>query len=520
MSFSLKDWSQSDRQRALFYGFSAVAVGVCGAFCAYRLNDIRNQRNLINFYKNNRRMINVGIKDNKVPSLRIMSFNILADGHRYALSDRFNYCPLKYRKWNYRFKRLIAEIEAYQPDIIGLQETTYKTYHNSLQFALDSIGYGSVHIIRDEAAHKNGFDSQTDCIVFNKHKFDLINHKIVRFDRECEKEKYEKYFGETGSDFRSKSLKKCPDILVVLHLKMKHFEHTPYEFIACSTHLLWNPKQPHIKLSQALMINTALEELVVSEWKLDLQQIPMVICGDFNALHIKTSPDRYDPYLTEGEEMKSGVYQLMTEQLVDSGHYDHPKRRIYEKIYRSIYYQMNDISKSENEEETEEEAIERIKGINIDELAENVVDSEEYPQLLQLKFIEGMSDFESNIRWKSAYCTSGNEPVWTNHVPHFSATIDYIFCNDQFRVLSYLEHPVQRGLSHHIPNLDAMQNGMDDSAKNSLEKMEKEKEVDEGKQFPFLPNAQYISDHLPLVTDLQFMPNEEEKGKIIERLES
>merc|ERR1712228_785505 len=111
-----------------------------------------------------------------------------------------------------------------------------------------------------------------------------------------------------------------------------------------------------------------------------------------------------------------------------------------------------------------------------EQLAENVIDSDEFPQLLQLEYIEKMSDFQSNIRWKSVYCTAGKEPIWTNHVPHFSETIDYIFCNDQFRVLSYLEHPIQRDLSFHVPNLEAMKNGMDEAEKQSFVKAEKAKE--------------------------------------------
>ena len=159
----MPSWSdlRSDHKRSIYYGLSAFAIGVCGALCIYKLNDIRNKRNLVNFYRSNRRIMNVGIANNKLPSLRIMSYNILADGTRYALNDDLSHIPLKYRKWNYRQKRILSEIEAYQPDIIGLQETTYITYHNHLSIEFDLMGYQSIHCVRDEQGHSHGFNGTT-----------------------------------------------------------------------------------------------------------------------------------------------------------------------------------------------------------------------------------------------------------------------------------------------------------------------------------------------------------------------
>ena len=533
----LWDIDISDKKN-IYYGLSAIGIGICGILCVYKLNDINNRRRLINFYRDNRRMINVGIARNNLASIRIMSYNILADGNRYALNTDYGYTPLRFRKWNYRQKRILSEINAYYPDIVGLQETTYKTYHNSLQIEFDLMGYESIHCIRNEQGHKHGFNGTTDCMLFNKKKFNLLNSKIIRFNNECDKDKYDKYFGDKLSKFRSKTLKNCPDVLMVLYLQIR--EKPKIKFIACSTHLHYNPRMPHIKLAQTLMLNQSLNDLITNEWNLNLDEIGLICCGDFNALPFKNEPDEYDPFIQENETMISGVYKLMTQCNVGISHEDHPKRRLYEKIYRSIYYQQMEEEKKNQEDDDEEEIKEQIqkvdikkereeiiaekRSIDIEKLAETVSDIEKYPQLKELEFIENLIDYSTNIRWKSVYETACNEPVWTNHTKSFSGTIDYIFCNDNFRILSYLEHPTQNKLSYHKINLKSMiniNNNVNENDKNDdFIKLEKEKEKENAKNFPPLPNKNYVSDHLCLVTDLEFMPTKLETNNLIQKLTS
>ena len=402
-------------------------------------------------------------------------------------------------------------------------------------------------------------------MLFSKKKFDLIEKKVIRLNKECDRDKYDKYFGNNATSKFRMRLKTCPDILIVLLLKFRDFP--KYKFIACSTHLHYNPKNPHIKLAQTLMINESLNELVKDEWNLDIDKIPIICCGDFNALPIKTEADEYDPYLKDNESMISGVYQLMTQCKVECDHEDHPKRRIYEKTYRSIYYQkvreeeekkVHDENENEeedhdmmtennqrlkplplqqmmvdpeilmNKEKTKEERLNEKRSINIEELAETEKDIEKYPQLQQLEYIENLVDYETNMRWKSVYDTAFDEPIWTNHTKNFSGCIDYIFCNDNFRILSYLEHPTQNGSNHHKVNLQSMldinndiaQNNEDTKDQNDTRKIEQEKEREIAENFPIIPNKDYPSDHLCLVSDLELMPTPEAVTTMIKKLQS
>lgn len=531
--------STDRRRKMLYYGIGAVLCSVGGYWCYTKLRRLHDRRKLVQFFQNSRRMISVGIPQQKMPSIRVMSYNILADGYRYALGEGHGYCPWKYRKWKYRFPRIMAQIEAYHPDIVGLQETTYVTYHNSLQMEFEARGYDSIHTIRDEEGHRMGMERTTETVLYDKDKFELLNHRIIRLNHVGDDEKYDEYFGSTKEcDFRSKSLKRCPDVLVVLHLRLKQYECTRFECIVSSTHLHWDPRNPHIKLAQTLMLNHELYDLVHRQWKVDIEDIPMIVLGDFNALPLKTGPDRFDPMLEEGQSMVSGVYKLMTERTVGVDHEDHPRRKLREKIYRSIYYQKLEAQQeaetdgvnkenqqnvvNKEEEKTEEEIIAEKRSIDIEHLEETEKDTEKYPQLVQLEYYKDLKEYRTDIRWKSVYGTAGEEPVWTNHVPKFSGCIDYIFTNDNVRVLSYLEHPVQNGLSYHVVNVNAMlrKEVEEQVVDEGLMKKEKQMEIENGKTFPFMPNQDYPSDHLALVADLEFMPTKEETAKILRDLKS
>ena len=103
----------------------------------------------------------------------------------------------------------------------------------------------------------------------------------------------------------------------------------------------------------------------------------------------------------------------------------------------------------------------------------------------------------------------------------YSGCIDYIFTNDNLRVLRYLEHPAQNELSHHVVNVDAMRDneqsaGMDEEQM----KLEKAKEIENGRSFPYLPDENYPSDHMALVADLEFMPTVRETKDILDGIKA
>uniref|UniRef100_A0A7S3YG33 Endonuclease/exonuclease/phosphatase domain-containing protein n=2 Tax=Lotharella globosa TaxID=91324 RepID=A0A7S3YG33_9EUKA len=99
---------------------------------------------------------------------------------------------------------------------------------------------------------------------------------------------------------------------------------TQQRMVAVSTHLYWNPKEPHVKVLQAYLLSKALDEFIQRN-NLD-PEIPLVVAGDFNSLPNKTEPDIYDPVIPPAG-LPSGAYAGLTTGCLDTKHPDHPKQR-------------------------------------------------------------------------------------------------------------------------------------------------------------------------------------------------
>merc|ERR1719203_315257 len=166
--------------------------------------------------------------------VRVMSYNILADGDGYALAKSMDYGkrskdnddPLAFRKWSYRGPRILAQILLYKPDIICLQETTNKTFFEYLEPELAKAGYCGVHGMRDLTAVKHGdLSRMTDAMFYNKHKFNLMDLQIIGINKAAKEKRseYQIHFGVNSYaesyPFLEKLVNQC-DIFIVLYLQL------------------------------------------------------------------------------------------------------------------------------------------------------------------------------------------------------------------------------------------------------------------------------------------------------------
>lgn len=222
----------------------------------------------------------------------------------------------------------------------------------------------------------------------------------------------------------------------------------------------------------------------------------------------------------------SGVYQLMTTAYLENTHSHHPKQRLLNNI-SILKRKLNNLKKKEDKESNEM----KVKEI------EKQIDYLSNKQLIEGE-MNKLNEYEhSRLWWKSVYATaSDNEPLFTLKTNDFQGCIDYIFINDGFRILSYLEMPYQNGLNYHKPNLNCMMFGnsnndeknddgdatnvlsMNQIEENNLIKKEKNVEIENSKKFAPCPNVDYPSDHLALVCDLELMPTRQQIEKTIPQL--
>ncbi|ETO24803.1 hypothetical protein RFI_12354 [Reticulomyxa filosa] len=427
---------------------------------------------LVSFYKSKQRMIRSSAFMHS--SVRVMTYNILADGEAYALSDFYPYTDIKQRQWNYRFPRVLAQIQAYDPDIVCMQETTPRTYNQRCVDLLLLFFFFllSIHFVacnsqqemhthserereRERSIHQKVFDLsvvyknkkknikkyknmyikeisssnllqsergalvQSDAIFFKTSTVEVINWQVIRLGSEAEREEHSEVLGPLSSDFRS-SLKTKFDVAIALHCRFQNHS----EFVAVTTHLFWNPRFPDLKAAQAFLLSHALHRVMEDEWKLDLAAIPVVIGLDSNSLPFKDVEDIFNPKLPK-EGLVSGVYTLWTTGKLPREHLDHPCTRV-------PYW---------SEHSTTEDAVGKFAAYIG---KKNVEAAKQLPDWSVPK----------TMIWKSAYkeasCDS-KEPPFTTKTNTFAGCLDYIFFNDKFRVGGFLEMPWQNGLTYHIP---------------------------------------------------------------------
>ena len=216
----------------------------------------RSEQELIEFYKKDRRFISVPLKeeeeekkqsskvDHEQCIVRVMTYNILGDGKRYALGMWHKYCPIVYRYWKYRFPLILSQLKAYDPDIVCIQEATPSSWKKKMKKPLNDIGYTGIHAVRDNHDAQHSGLAHSEVIIWKQHKYRLIKHKILRFsiftDPEVQNTHtydtcYDDLLGQDCSMFRS-FLRGCQDVAVILHLQCNQ---TKKEFIVLSTHFHW-----------------------------------------------------------------------------------------------------------------------------------------------------------------------------------------------------------------------------------------------------------------------------------------
>ncbi|GIL47037.1 hypothetical protein Vafri_3872 [Volvox africanus] len=269
-------------------------------------------------------------------TINVMTYNILAQ--KYAQSGWHNYCPSRHIRWDYRKALLLEELEAYCSDIICLQEVEAEVFSRELQPWLAERGYQGHYLARH------------------------------------------------------------------------HGENVQRLLLAAVTHLFWNPAFPDVKSFQAAVLCQEMATFLQRHARggngsgpaggggvveVPVEEVPVVLAGDFNSLSHKRVPDVFDPKIPRGPDgLVSGVYTLLTRGSLPTDHPDHPasRRRLGETS-------------------------------NLD--------------------FRGLDLTTAGLRLASAYClANGREPPLTTRTATFAGCLDYIFVSPQhFDVTSTLDFP-------------------------------------------------------------------------------
>ena len=283
------------------------------------------------------------------PKLTVITYNILGDGEKLALSKKHDYCARELRLWASRCPRLVAEISGYGAGVVGLQECSARMFRDltaGLSYGLppgkldqpeSQPGLAGYHWADFVAADSKdeALASDTGLAAFVRTDTWKTVAVHARFLREL-------LFGSRVSGRLRKKLKTQSDAVLLLLL-----EHRPTQrrVLVANCHLYWDPHFPHVKVAQAELVTTAINHFAVecrqrsgvaaaaaasADAPADAAPPPpaLVLCGDFNS-----TPHHQPGFLPEVQRAQtppppaashSAVYELLSTGTLAPQHPEHP----------------------------------------------------------------------------------------------------------------------------------------------------------------------------------------------------
>ncbi len=176
--------------------------------------------------------------------LKLIQYNILADGEKLALSEKHSYCPMPLRLWGSveqgRCFRLLREISSYDASVICLQELMPDPYSRDFLPWLRAQGYCGVHIRDIAGVPPLRPDSMFgNAVFYREREFELVDARGVLYRNLIQKAQFNRKIRD-----RLTTLDDSVIILLLLHRAANQL------VVVANTHLYWDPRWPHVKAIQ------------------------------------------------------------------------------------------------------------------------------------------------------------------------------------------------------------------------------------------------------------------------------
>ncbi|KAM7005466.1 2',5'-phosphodiesterase 12 [Tautogolabrus adspersus] len=235
------------------------------------------------------------IKEAEWPSVRVMSYNILADVYAQTELSKtvlYPYCAPYALQLDYRLNLIKKELAGYNADIICLQEVDKGVFSDSLSPTLDAFGLDGV--FREKDKQHEGLATY-----YRRSKFKLLSRHDIMLSEALSCEAIHSELLErlsVNSALKEKTLQRS----TTLQVSVLEDLHKERKVCVANTHLYFHPKGGNVRLVQ---MGVALKHLshVIREVA---PGAPLILCGDFNSIP------------------NSGVFQLLSEAEVLQQHAD------------------------------------------------------------------------------------------------------------------------------------------------------------------------------------------------------
>ncbi|CDW95185.1 hypothetical protein, partial [Sporisorium scitamineum] len=247
-------------------------------------------------------------------SFNVLSYNILFD--RYATAQMYGYTPSWALAWDYRKEFILQEVMSYSADICCLQEVGVEQYEDYFLHHLSQQDYEGVFYPKSRARTMRDEEKRRvdGCAIFFKsNKWQLIEKQLVEFNQiALQRPDFKK-----SEDMYNRVMTK--DNIAVIALLENRLSGS--RLVVANVHTHWDPQFRDVKLVQVAMLMDEVEKAGARFAKLPpkpsvaegyppppkythANQIPTIICGDFNSVP------------------ETGVYDFLSNGAVPGDHED------------------------------------------------------------------------------------------------------------------------------------------------------------------------------------------------------
>ncbi|KFK35106.1 hypothetical protein AALP_AA5G236700 [Arabis alpina] len=215
-------------------------------------------------------------------SFTVLSYNILSD--TYASSDLYSYCPTWALSWTYRRQNLLREIVKYRADLVCLQEIQNDHFDEFFAPELDKHGYEAIFKRKTNEVFVGNTNTIDGCATFfRRDKFSHVKKYEVEFNKAAQSLTEAAVPVVAQKKIALNRLVKDNVALInVLEAKFgNQAADTPGKrqlLCVANTHVNVSHELKDVKLWQVHTLLKGLEKIAASA------DIPMLVCGDFNAV--------------------------------------------------------------------------------------------------------------------------------------------------------------------------------------------------------------------------------------------
>jgi CCR4-NOT transcription complex subunit 6 len=274
--------------------------------------------------------------------VRIISHNVLGDGKKYALSLKHSYCPPQFIDATYRFPRVIEMLQHHNPDIIALQEVQVPFAHAYVIPNYNTAQWFYLYSTRMNLRQSQGLQvpeselntSGGDLLLIRKDAFEVEGYHVFPYFA------WSSVAGRANPDIAilSNSQQEGVEILAEdiydkgdsVEMVLLRHKATNKQLCVANTHIHWDPRFPHIKALQALILTHSVADFLQTfGLPATGKNAPaLVVAGDMNSFSWKKDYlPLFDLDRPPAGGEPSGVVKLFTSGTLPATHHEHPARR-------------------------------------------------------------------------------------------------------------------------------------------------------------------------------------------------